>query len=321
MTTKTTPSNDLVLTRVFDAPRDLVWRAFSDPEHFMRWWGPSGFTAPHCTMNFRIGGAYLWCMRAEQGHEYWTRGEFTEISPMDRIAFTHGFADPDGNAVPPSYYGIPVDTLMITTVTVVFENHENGGTQMTLIHKDAAGYDGVEEGWGQAFDKLASSLDKPFVVTRTFDAPRELVWKAFTEPERMAKWWGPPGTSVGKYSMDLRSGGRYHFSLVLPDGGAMWGLFVYQEVSPFDRIVYHHSFSDEGGNIGPTPFGGPWPARLHTTLSFADRDGKTEFTLQQFPIDATRDEEAAFSALFDGMNQGWAGTLDRLVEYLAGGRP
>jgi uncharacterized protein YndB with AHSA1/START domain len=158
---------------------------------------------------------------------------------------------------------------------------------------------------------------REFVVTRTFDAPRELVWKAFTEPERMAKWWGPPGSSVGRYAMDFQPGGRYHFSLTSPGGGEMWGLFVYEEISPIDRLVYFHSFSDADGNVAASPFGGPWPDRLRTTMLFADKDGGTEFTLRQFALEAKADEEAAFLALFDGMTQGWGGTLDRQADYLS----
>jgi uncharacterized protein YndB with AHSA1/START domain len=156
-----------------------------------------------------------------------------------------------------------------------------------------------------------------FTITRTFDAPCALVWKAFTEPDRLAAWWGPPGSSVRQSSMDFRPGGRYHFHSVFPDGKSVWGLFVYREISPVDRIVYLHSFSDETGKVTESPFGGPWPARLHTSLLFADKGDKTRFTLRQHPIDATPEEEAAFTALFEDMSMGWGGTLDQLAGYLA----
>lgn len=155
-----------------------------------------------------------------------------------------------------------------------------------------------------------------FLLTRTFDAPRELVWSAFTDPDKLAAWWGPPGSTLRSSDLDLRPGGRYHFQSVFADGNAVWGLFVYQEISPMDRIVYHHSFSDETGAVAASPFGGPWPARLHTTLFFEDADGGTLFTLRQFPLDATTEEEAAFTALFEDMTQGWGGTLDALDAYL-----
>lgn len=157
-----------------------------------------------------------------------------------------------------------------------------------------------------------------FVINRTFDAPRELVWKAFTEPERMAAWWGPPGSKLHAATMDLRPGGRYHFGAIMPDGKLLWGLFNYIEIDPIDRIVYLHSFSDEAGGLAPSPFGMPWPSRIHTTLLFAEAHGKTAFTLRQRPLDATPDEVASFVGLFEGMTMGWGGTFDRLDAFLHG---
>ena len=159
---------------------------------------------------------------------------------------------------------------------------------------------------------------REFVLIRAFEAPRELVWKAFTEPERMAQWWGPPGSKVGRYAMDFRPGGRYHFSMTFPQGGEMWGLFVYEDISPIDRLVYTHSFSDAEGNVGASPFGGPWPARLHTTMTFEELNEGTVFTLRQHALEASAEEEAAFLALFENMTEGWGGTLDRLAAFLRG---
>jgi len=155
------------------------------------------------------------------------------------------------------------------------------------------------------------------VISRLFDAPRELVWKAFTDPERLALWWGPPGSSIRKAEMDFCNGGRYHFCSAFPDGTAIWGLFEYLEIFPVERIVYLHSFSDESGHVANSPFGGPWPARIHTTLLLADLGNRTEFTLRQYPVNATPEEEHAFTALFEGMKLGWGATLDNLDAYFA----
>jgi uncharacterized protein YndB with AHSA1/START domain len=156
-----------------------------------------------------------------------------------------------------------------------------------------------------------------FVITRTFDAPRDLVWKAFTEQKHLAQWWGPPGSTVKNAEMDLRPGGRYHFCSAFPDGNRIWGLFRFLDITPVEKILYLHSFSDEAGNVAASPFGGPWPARIHTSLLFTDEGGKTGFTLRQFPLDASPEEEEAFNALFEGMRMGWGATLDNLDAYLA----
>jgi uncharacterized protein YndB with AHSA1/START domain len=88
-----------------------------------------------------------------------------------------------------------------------------------------------------------------FVITRVFDAPRELVWKAFTEPQRMKEWWGPKGVTITRSEMDLRPGGSYHYAMRTPDGNTMWGKFVYREITPPSRMVFVSSFSDEAGGV------------------------------------------------------------------------
>lgn len=150
----------IIITRVFNAPRKLVWKAWSEPEHFMRWWGPKGFTCPVCKMDFRVGGTYLWCMRSPEGQDFWTTGVYREIIPIERIVYTDSFADEKGNAVPPSHYGMTGDWGDELVVTVTFEDHE-GKTIMTLHHTGLpAGEmsEMAEAGWKESFDKLAESL-------------------------------------------------------------------------------------------------------------------------------------------------------------------
>lgn len=153
-------SSDLVIVRVFDAPRALVWKAWTDPEHFKQWWGPAGFTAPSCTMDVRVGGRFLWCMRSDKGEEYWNTGVYREIVPHERIVYTNSFADAKGNVVPPSYYGVPGDEPEESQVTVTFAE-DGGRTTMTLRHAlrvDDHWHRMVRTGWNGSFDKLTASL-------------------------------------------------------------------------------------------------------------------------------------------------------------------
>src|SRR6266542_819054 len=91
----------------------------------------------------------------------------------------------------------------------------------------------------------ATPAEREFVLSRVFDAPRDLVWKAFTEPERLAQWWGPKGFKVIVSRMDLRPGGMYHYGLKATDGSDMWGRMAYREIVKPERIVWVNSFSDE----------------------------------------------------------------------------
>lgn len=152
---------EVFITRLFDAPCELVWQAWTDPKHFMRWWGPKDYTCPFCEMDLRVDGKYLNCMRSPEGKEYWGTGIFREIIPMERLVFTDSFADAQGNVVPGTYYGMSPDFPLEMLVTVTFEA-QNGKTKMTLRHSGLpAGPDmeGTHQGWSESFDKLAESLE------------------------------------------------------------------------------------------------------------------------------------------------------------------
>ena len=155
-----TAERELVITRIFDAPREMVWKAWTDPEHLMRWWGPKDFTAPVCKVDLRIGGKYLFAMRSPDGQDFWSTGVYREIVPMKRLVCTDSFADPEGNVVPASYYGMASDFPQEMLVTITFEDLD-GKTKLTLRHSGMPGGDegaNAEIGWNQSLDKLAESL-------------------------------------------------------------------------------------------------------------------------------------------------------------------
>jgi uncharacterized protein YndB with AHSA1/START domain len=105
-----------------------------------------------------------------------------------------------------------------------------------------------------------------FVISRVLNAPRDLVWKAFTEAERMKQWWGPKGFTVFHSNMDLRPGGTYHYGLKAPDGTPMWGKFVFREIVPPERMVFISSFSDEAGGTTRHPLHMSWPLQIAVDL-------------------------------------------------------
>jgi uncharacterized protein YndB with AHSA1/START domain len=153
---------ELVTTRIFDAPRELVWKAWSDPGHMKLWWGPKGFTTPVCKIDFRVGGVYLNCMRSPEGKDFWSTGVYREIAEPEQIVCTDSFADEKGNVVPATHYGMSSDFPLEMLVTVTFEEDE-GKTELTLRHvgiPSGADHDGAQQGWNESFDKLADVLNK-----------------------------------------------------------------------------------------------------------------------------------------------------------------
>jgi uncharacterized protein YndB with AHSA1/START domain len=165
----------------------------------------------------------------------------------------------------------------------------------------------------------ATSTSKEFVISRVLNAPRDLVWKCFTDPARMKEWWGPKGVKILKSEMDLRVGGTYHYGMQTPDGKVMWGRQVYREITPPERLVFISSFSDEAGGLGRHPMAPSWPIEMMSIFTFEDvGGGKTKFTVHWSPYNATEEERKTFAAGHDSMTKGWSGTMEQLEAYLAG---
>lgn len=168
---------------------------------------------------------------------------------------------------------------------------------------------------------LAETKSADFVISRLFDAPRDLVWKCFTEPERMKEWFGPKGSIVVSSKMDFRVGGTYHAAMRGGDGPLMWAKFVYRDIIAPERLVWVHSFSDEAGGLTRHPLSPTWPLQLLTTVTLEDAPGgKTGLTLRWSPLNASAEERETFDAAHDGIRGGWGGSFERLDAYLAGAR-
>lgn len=153
-------SQKLVIVREFTASIELVWKAWTEEEHYKKWWGPKDYSCPVCKIDLRVGGKYLFCMLSPKGNEYWTTGEYLEISAPTKLVYTDSFSDKNGNAIPPppdvTSNGMPE----IVKVTVVLIEKE-GKTIMTLIHEGITEDEMkqmAERIWNEAFDKMAESF-------------------------------------------------------------------------------------------------------------------------------------------------------------------
>jgi uncharacterized protein YndB with AHSA1/START domain len=153
---------ELVITRVFNAPREFVWKAWTDPKCVLRWWGLKDFMAQVCIIDFRVGGVYLYNMHSFFGDDFWNTGVFREIVPLERIVYTDSFSDEMGKVVPASYYGMKGDRPLELQVTVTFEE-QDGKTKFTLRYAGIPAGESrnwAETGWNETLDKLAEVLEE-----------------------------------------------------------------------------------------------------------------------------------------------------------------
>ena len=234
----------VVISRIFPAPRELVFKAWSSAEHMKRWFSPEGYTVPEAEVDFRPGGVCAICMRSPEGQDFWSRGKYLEISPPDRLVFTSGISIGDA----PKF---------TAHTTVTFEA-DGAGTRMTVrqayeIYDESflAAVEGAPEGWRGTLDKLEQEVARlqaaegrsvvhaSFSVERSYDASPEAVFHALSDPAAKARWFaGGDGYTVLEREMDVRPGGRERVKGRWASGTISTFDAVYCDVVPNERLVY-----------------------------------------------------------------------------------
>jgi uncharacterized protein YndB with AHSA1/START domain len=274
----------MTLTRVFDAPRELVWKAFTQAEHIVHWMASKDWTTPSAETDPRQGGRFRIEMRALEGGEgFFFEGVYTEIVEPERIV-----------------QSISDGRVMRTT----FEDLGGGRTRLTLTWEMAMSEDLERQGYTQILDKFTEYLrdrraDKAeLILTRVFDAPRELVFAAWTEAEHLKRWFGPNGFTIPIAESEVRPGGAFRVCMRAPDGTDYWAKGVYREIVAPERIVCTMSGEGTEGNITDTLL----------TVTFAPQAGKTRVIVHQTGIPPTERR---------GASQGWSESLDKLAADLA----
>lgn len=162
-------TKSITIERIFDAPREKVWQAWTTPEMVKKWWGPEGFTAPSIKIDFRVGGKYFYVMHGSKGSEfdrdYYSGGVYKEIVPMKKLVITDYFSDEKGNKVSPKEYGMGPGMPEESDIIVKFEDAGENKTKLSIIYEgvtekqyDAMMKSGMKEGWNSSLDKLAENL-------------------------------------------------------------------------------------------------------------------------------------------------------------------
>ena len=289
---------EVMITRVFNAPRELVFRAWTEREHLIKWWGPGLFTNPVCEVDLRLGGAWRIVMRGPDGTDYPCGGVYREIIEPEKLVFTNIAMDAQGNR------------LLDGLTTVIFADL-GGKTKLTLITR-AVGLvplapqmlAGMEAGWSQSLDKLdqlvsehSATADREIVTSRVFDAPRDLVFQAWTDPKHLAQWWGPDGFTSTIQEMDVRPGGAFRLIMHGPDGTDYKNESVYLEVVKPELLSYEHK-----------------SPKFRSTVTFEEQGRRTKVTM--FMVFDTAKEKDTTVKVF-GAVEGAKQTFARLSDFLS----
>jgi uncharacterized protein YndB with AHSA1/START domain len=307
---------EIVISRVFSAPRAMVWEALADPWQVGQWWGPKGFTTTILEMDLRAGGKWRLVMQGPDGTKYPNEMVFTEVVSRKRIVLE----------LTGGREGAPPERL---TKTMTFTD-EDGGTRFTIRigflsaearDKNVREYGSIEGG-KQTMERLEKYLSErgthaieteakhELKITRVFDAPRELVWRAWTDPEMMKQWSGPKQFPASHIELGKKPGDRWRICLRgCPPGTdtpvEVWQGGVLREIVPPELLVYTFAW-DRRADVGLTDDGDPHETVV--TVRFEEHNGKTTMHFHQAFFTTTGER--------DGHNGGWSSSFERLEELI-----
>lgn len=253
----------ITLTRIFDAPRQLVFEAWLDEKHLQQWWMPRGFTNPTCSITATSRPGY-----AETGAELTVvtyhpdfgdmpqTGKFEEVSPFDKIVFsTTAFPNHEGK---PQLRGRNV--IIFTDEPALGGSNTRIRTRLVItasILEAGPGLEGalagMDQGWSETLDRLGENVedtsDREMLITRVVDAPRDLLWKIWTEPDHLKEWWGPNGFTNTIHKFNLTPGGEWSLTMHGPDGTDYPNQICFVEIIRNERLIYDHGQPEDGGSF------------------------------------------------------------------------
>lgn len=309
-------SNEIKLTRVYDAPLKTVWEAWTDPQQVAQWWGPRGFTLTTHSKDLRPGGHWTYTMHGPDGVDYPNKTIYHEVEEYSRLVYDHGGND---------------DRPPLFRVTVVFSEVKSKTKMdmtMTLPSPEAAeetrkfikmaGGNSTWDRLGEYLEKEASGKEQ-FIINRTFDAPIDLMFEMWTDPKHFSQWLAPTGFQMQFLRADIKPDGQTFYKMTDGASVTMYGRAHYLEIERPHRIVYTQQFCDENENISRHPFAPTWPETMLTVINLSEEGPEqTRVTVTWEPHGKTTPEELdVFIKSRGGMTQGWTGSFDKLETYLA----
>jgi uncharacterized protein YndB with AHSA1/START domain len=309
-------SNELKITRIYDAPVKTVWEAWTDPQQVAKWWGPRGFTLTTHSKELKVGGIWHYTMHGPDGTDYVNKTLYHEVEKHARLVYDHGGND---------------ERAPLFRVTVNF-SETKGKTKMDMTMALPTP-EAAEEtrkfikkaGGDSTWDRLAEYLTKEstgkeqFVINRTFDAPIEVMYEMWTNPKHFSKWLAPTGMSMKFIRADIKTGGNTFYEMTDGKSLRMWGRAHYLEIVKPNRLVYTQQFCDEKENISRHPMAPIWPETMLTTVTLHEEGpDRTRVTITWDTHGKVTPEELDFFIKArGGMTQGWTGSFDKLEAYLA----
>ncbi|MGE0174222.1 MAG: SRPBCC family protein [Oligoflexales bacterium] len=310
-------SNEIRITRIYDAPVKVVWDAWTDPEQVAQWWGPRGFTITTHSKDLRSGGSWAYTMHGPDGVDYPNKTIYLEVDKYSRLVYDHGGNDdrPPLFRVTVLFHDLKGKTKM--EMSMALPTPEAADEARKFIKK--AGGDGTWDRLGEYLAKTQSDKEQ-FIINRSFAAPLQTVFDMWTNPKHMEQWLPPTGFTMKHIEAAIKPGSTSFYVMTGSNGMKMYGKIQYLEIKPFDHLVYTQQFCDENQKLARHPLAPTWPATMLTRVTFTEEEpDQTRVTVVWECHGATTPEEMdTFIKGRAGMSGGWTGSFDKLEGYLAG---
>ena len=308
-------SNEIRITRIYDAPLAAVWDAWTDPDQVAQWWGPRGFTLTTHSKNLRAGGTWHYTMHGPDGVDYPNKTKYLEVEEQAKLVYDHGGYDDREPLFRVTALFTEVDGKTKLDMSMALPTPEAAEEARKFIKKA-----GGESTWDRLAEYLEneSSGKEMFVINRSFDAPLDAMFEMWTKPEHFSQWLPPTGFEMQFLRADIKTGGSSLYFMSNGEGVKFHGRIEYLKIQPPDCLVYTQQFCDEQESISRHPMAPIWPATMLTTVKLtAEGPERTRVTVTWEPYGATTPEElAVFVQARGGMTQGWTGSFDKLDALL-----
>ena len=306
---------EIHINRIYDAPVELVWDAWTDPEQVAKWWGPRGFTLTTHSKDLRPGGIWHYTMHGPDGTDYANKTLYHEVVEHEKLVYDHGGYDERKPLFQVTVLFRPDGDKTIMDMTMTLPTPEQTVSTRKFIK---------EVGGNSTWDRLAEYLEKHshgkdcFVINRSFDAPLELMFEMWTNPEHFSKWLPPTGFDMKFLRSDIRPGGSNFYMMTNHTNVTLYGRVEYKEITKPSRLVYTQEFCDEHEQMSRHPMAPVWPATmLSTVVLTAEGPDRTRVTVTWEPVgNVTLEELKAFIDAMPGMTLGWTGSFDKLEGLL-----
>lgn len=307
-------SNVIALTRIYDAPLQTVWDAWTVSEQVSQWWGPRGFTLTIHERALKTGGYWHYTMHGPDGVDYPNTTHYLDVQPLHKLVYDHG-----ANQDQPPLFRVTVKFKELKDRTEMSMEMAFSSTEIAQQMKVHIRNAGGETTWDRLGEFIAKKTiaKEVFLIARSFHASVDRLYEMCSNPDLLAQWLPPTGATMQYLRTSKPLTGTSFYKMSFGSGDPMYGLVTYFELIKSKRIGYTQQFCDASEQVIRPVFFQNWPLKMRTQIELVqESEHESRLTLCWTPEEATQEDIRQFVNERSGMTKGWTGSFDKLDALL-----